>query len=360
MILPKGEAVHKNLSTAYTDLVALLEALKLEDFCGTVELDFLETKGVLFIDSGEIINGQVQGRGETEVLTGKEAVKTLLTLSKRKDGVLNLHQLPAEKVALVANHLHQPLLFKELSTQFIRFDEFLQKMKEERHTGYIEVLTRDRQPMGVVFLEEGELIEMFITPKTGPSIFGSITLPAFIENATTLGALFNVYGVPGTSGKAEESARVTSEEGTPNRNEGDGTGSQGERERLQDLLHLFQNFLSDAEKVVDSLTPKGTFKKLFKKARIDQAETFGFLDPFAGEFEYENGTIRFLGEVTREEFTKGLIEAFRSAMARLEKEVPKEKMVSLKLKAGIESFIVAHRDALVRLNLEEPLSSLLP
>ena len=40
MIFPRGEVVHKNLSTAYTDLSALLNTLKLEGLYGAIEIDF--------------------------------------------------------------------------------------------------------------------------------------------------------------------------------------------------------------------------------------------------------------------------------------------------------------------------------
>ena len=121
---------------------------------------------------------------------------------------------------------------------------------------------------------------------------------------------------------------------------------------------LFQEFLSSAERLVDSLSPRGAFLKAFKKALIEKSEEFGFLDPFAGEFEYLNGTLRFTGEAGKEDFARGIIESFRSAMSHFEEELPKEKMVSLKLKAGIESFIEHHREILQKLELKDMISSL--
>ena len=53
MILPKGEVRHQNLLTAYTDVSALLSALKTEGFSGTLEIEFPEKEGTIFIDSGE-------------------------------------------------------------------------------------------------------------------------------------------------------------------------------------------------------------------------------------------------------------------------------------------------------------------
>lgn len=355
MIFPKGEVVHKNLSTAYTDLFALLDTLKLEGFCGTVELDFPDARGFLLIESGEIINGEIQTGGELEGMIGRHAVRTLLSFSKQKDGVISIYRLPPEQVVLISRNLDQPLRFKDLSTRFVRFDQFLLKLKEEKHSGFIEVLTKDRHPMGVLFLEEGEPVEMFTTPKTGSSVFGRISIPIFLENTTQLEAFFSVYG-------EKRECQVT-EEIELGKREKDVAGGNGteppEREgEFKKLLLLFQEFLLSAEKVVDSLSSRGSFKKAFKRALIEKSEEFDFLDPFAGEFEYDSGTIRFTGEVGMEEFARGLLESFRSTMIRLEEELPKERMVSLKLKAGVESFIVNHRETLKSLEIEHALSSL--
>ncbi len=356
MIFPRGEAVHKNLSTAYTDLVALIDTMSLEGFCGTIEMDFPEGRGFLLIDSGEIVNGEVQAKEDSRSIIGKEAVKTLFAFSKKKDGVLSIYRLPPEQVALIANNLNQPLLFKDLSTDFVRFDQFLVTLKEEKLTGYIEVATKEHRPMGILFLEEGEPVEMFTTPKTGSSVFGRMSIPVFIENTTQHGAFFSVYGKksePRLVGEVELEQKETGLAG------GNGAEPMERDERFEELLLLFQEFLSSSEKIVDSLSSGGTFKKAFKKALIEKSEEFGFLDPFAGEFEYGNGTIHFTGEAGKDDISKGLVESFRSAMFRLEEELPKERMVSLKLKAGIESFMENRRATLKRLEIESVISSLI-
>ena len=81
MIFPRGEVVHRNLSTAYTDLSALVSTLKSEGFSGTIEIEFPEKKGILFIDSGEMINGEVKIEGETKRMIGQEAIRYLLSIS---------------------------------------------------------------------------------------------------------------------------------------------------------------------------------------------------------------------------------------------------------------------------------------
>lgn len=356
VIFPKGEVVHKNLSTTYTDLFALLDTLKLEGFCGTIEMDFPEGRGFLFIESGMIVNGEVQTGRDSQRVIGQEAVRTLLAFSKQKDGVISIYRLPPELVALIANNLDHPELFKDLSTQFVHLDQFLLKLKEEKHTGFIEVMTKEHHPMGVLFIEGGEPVEMFTTPKTGPSVFGRMSIPIFIENATQHGVFFNVYGKKGLSPQVQEIMTDQEEEILVN---GNGAAPAEREEGFKEVLLLFQEFLFSAERIVDSLSSGGTFKKGFKKALIEKSEEFGFLDPFAGEFKYGNGTIQFSGEAGKEDFARGIIESFRSAVSHLEEELPREKMVSLKLKAGIESFIENHRGTLKKLEMERALSSLI-
>jgi hypothetical protein len=193
VIFPKGEVVHKNLSTAYTNLSALISTLKLEGFSGTIELEFPVVKGILFIDSGEIINGEVRSEAPIKRITGGEAIQKLLELSKDKDGVLSIYRLLPEQVALVASNLRNEIVFKGLSASSTPLDRLLLKLKEGRFNGFIEFIGREDQPMGVLFFEGGEPIDLFTTPKTGPSVFGLISIQTFIENAIHQGATLNVY-----------------------------------------------------------------------------------------------------------------------------------------------------------------------
>jgi hypothetical protein len=108
---------------------------------------------------------------------------------------------------------------------------------------------------------------------------------------------------------------------------------------------------------VDGASRNGTFVGAFKKCLIEKAEVFSFLDPFAGEFEYQDGVIRFSGEVGEKEFAKGILECLSTTVMFLEKELPKSKMLSLKLGAEIRSSWEPHSDTLRRLGLMEVFAS---
>jgi len=346
MIFPRGEVLHKSLSTAFTDFSALLSTLKTGDFNGIIEIEFPDSKGIIFIDAGEVINAEAKVGPNSKRIIGKEAIQTLMTLSNQKDGVINIYRLSPERVAIVAGNLQHEILFKGLSTDFTRLDRLLIKLREEKHNGFIEVRTKEDQAMGVLFLEGGEPVEMFTTPETGPSVFGRKSIPIFVENAIKQGAIFDVYKSQGKILKKEieevKEIKEVKEKRVP-----------GRGEELKNLSPILQEILSQTEKLVDGTSrKKGFFIKIFKESLIEKSEEFPFLDPFAGEFEYREGAIQFTGEVGIKDFAKGIVECLVTTLSRLEKELPKDKILPLKLKAGIESSLEQHREVLKRLGVE--------
>ena len=349
MIFPRGEVLHKNLSTAFTDFPALLSTLKTGDFNGIIEVEFPDNKGIIFVDSGEIINAEAKIGTDSKRIIGKEAIQTLMALSNQKDGVINIYRMSPERVAIVAVNLQHEILFKGLSTDFTRLDRLLLKLREDKHNGFIEVRTKEHQAMGVLFLEGGEPVEMFTTPESGPSVFGRKSIPIFVENAIKQGAIFDVYKSQGKIFKKEiKEVKEVKEKKVP-----------GRGEELKELIPILQEILSQAEKLVDGASrKKGLFNKIFKESLIEKSEEFTFLDPFAGEFEYREGTIHFTGEIGAKDFTKGIVECLVATLSGLEKELPKDKILPLKLKAGIESSLEQNKEALKRLGVEAITSSI--
>jgi hypothetical protein len=363
MMFPRGEVRHQNLLTAYTDVSALLSALKSEGFSGILEIEFPEKKGTIFLDSGEVLNAEIKEKGDAERTIGKEGIQAFLTFSNQKNGVLNVYRLLPEHVALITSHLQHEVLFKELSTDYTRLDRLLLKLKEDKHDGFIEVLTKEKKAFGVLFVEGGEPVEMFTLPESGPSVFGRKAIPAFLENVGKQGgAILNVYKSHNKAFRKEkpfpESKPVL--EGKPvleSKPVHESKSFAGGREGLKEVIPILQETLSNAERLIDGASRSGTFNGTFKKCLIEKAETFSFLDPFAGEFEYQDGVIRFSGEVGEKEFTKGILECLNTTLVLLDKELPRNKMLSLKLGAEIKSTLELHTDTLRRLGLTEVVSS---
>jgi hypothetical protein len=356
MIFPKGKVRHQDLMTSYTDLPALLSTLKAEGFSGTIEIEFPESRGVLLIDTGELINAEAKAGDGSKRMTGPEAVQYLLALANQKDGVLNIYQLLPEQVAIVAGSLHHEVLFKELSTDFARFDRLLLKLRDEKHYGFIEVFTKNHEAMGVLFLQEGEPTELFTTSESGPSIFGRKSIPTFVENAVKDGAIFNVYRTPRIISK-EETKEERKEEAKEAEEPKEESIAKGGGEGQRELIRILEVALSRAENLVDGISQKGKFLGAFKKSLIEKSEAFPFLDPFRGEFEYREGKIRFIGDVTTRDLTQGILECLDFTVFQIAKELPKNKAFFIKTRAEIENSLKPYQETLKRLGVDTGLSS---
>ena len=133
----------------------------------------------------------------------------------------------------------------------------------------------------------------------------------------------------------------------------------GKEEGLKEVIRIFEGVLMRAEKLVDEASEKGTFRRIFKKSLIERSEQYPFLDPFGGEFDYRDGMIQFTGEVKDKDFSQGLGECLQNTLAYIEEELPKSKMLPLKLRAEIESSLEPHRDTINRLGLDSTIPSFL-
>jgi hypothetical protein len=193
--------------------------------------------------------------------------------------------------------------------------------------------------MGVLFLQEGEPTEMFTISESGLSIFGRKSIPTFVENAVKEGAILNVYRTQGKIFKEEKSAT-------------------GGAEDLKELLLIYQEILSRMENLVDGISQKGKFLRAFKKSLLEKSDEYPFLDPFMNEFEYREGKIQFTGDTAEKDLTKGIIECLRSTLSQLAKELPKEKIFLLKLRAEITSSLKPYQETVKRLGIDVALSSL--
>jgi hypothetical protein len=171
-----------------------------------------------------------------------------------------------------------------------------------------------------------------------------------VENAIKEGAIFDVYRSQDKVLKKERDEVEVTEQ--------DEIKSAGQGEDLKELLTIFQAVLSKAEKLIDGASrKKGLFLQLFKESLIEKSDEFGFLDPFASEFEYRDGLIQFTGETGVKDFTRGMLECLASTLYHLKKELPKDKILPLKLKTGIETCLEQHHEALKRLGVDGVLSS---
>jgi hypothetical protein len=327
--------------------------------------------------------------------------------------------MPPDRVAIVTSTLQSDIIFKDLASDFTRLDRLIVKLREEKHNGFIEILTKEHKWMGILFFLEGEVADLFTTSEAGATVVDKKSIPGYLENVVKQGVIFNVYRSAGktppkemppkeaplkesppketppketpvreispkdappkeTAHKEVPPREIPLKEGSPKEippkemplkelpskdltlKE---TPSKEVTHKLmaggmKDLIPILQDILSKIEKLVDGASRKGTFLKGFKRSLIEKSLEYPFLDPFAGEFEYREGTMVFKGEAGAKDFARGVSESLRTALDQLQEEFPKDRILPVKLKAGIESSLEQHREGLKRLGVDSILVSI--
>ncbi len=192
MTFPKGEVIHQDLSTAYTDTSELLSTLMSNGFSGVVELVFPRCKGAFFISSGLVVNAVVEDRMGGVMMAGEEATQQLLSFSDQEDGTLTVVRLSQTQVEFAASAFGSEVIHKDLSTDFVKLDRFIRKLADEKHNGFLEIFSREGEPLGTIFFKDGNPAGIY-NPSASPSFREPEAVPEFLGQISRQGATFNVH-----------------------------------------------------------------------------------------------------------------------------------------------------------------------
>lgn len=306
MILPKGEVIYENLRSSFIDLNNFLQSLKEDNFTGYIQISFWDYEGILFLEAGEIVNAVEEARGSKR--GGEEAVENIILMSKQKDGRINVYRLIPEMVTILASTSMKEATYKDLSTEFTSLDKLIEKLGKEKHSGYIDIMLNDNKGRGIIFFQEGDIVEAAMSGENTGGIYGKEMLDKIIDDVQNIGAIFNVY----RAGLLESSSERTGIAQTVD---------------LQGVIEVMQEVMGQIEELVDGLTArKGSFRDDFKRAQVERSEDYPFLDPFVAEFEYENGEITFSGKLPVKEFVRGIKDCIDVALERIPTGISKDEL----------------------------------
>ena len=283
MIFPRGRAVYEHLNTSFTHLDAMLTELKADLFSGYVRLTARDYDGVVLLDGGQVLNAIEDVMMQHRV--GVKVADAVLAKSRERDGMISVFQLSAEMTQLLADLANSQVLYKDLTSDLASLDRLLAGLKGRCHTGFIDVRLPGRHETATIFIRDGDVLEATL-PRQGTISDGPNVLEELIRVAASEGAVFTVHGV-----------QIAAQETEPQPPRGPDR---------QEQLGIWQDVLKTVESSVDTPTKVGTFVTAFKRACIEQADAYPFLDPFAAEFEYRDGRIRYDGQAAGAELNRGL------------------------------------------------------
>jgi hypothetical protein len=338
MILPKGEMVHENLRTAFVDLNSFLQTLKEDNFTGYLQVSFWDYEGILFFEAGEIVNALETAQGRRR--GGEEAVENIIRMSKQKDGRINVYRLAPEMVTILASTSMKEATYKDLSTEFTSLDKLIEKLNKENHSGYIDIMLGDTKGGGIIVFQEGEIVEAVMSDDKSGGIFGKDMLNKIIDDVQKRGATFNVYRA-GLEGRSSERTGIT------------------QSSDLKGVIEVMKEVIGTIESLVDESTKrKGSFRDNFNRALVEKSEDYPFLDPFAAEFEYRNGEIKFSGKVTVEVFVRGIKDCIKVTLDKITAEIDKDKLYS-KMRSNLQTTMTKFGERIDDLGLKSAMSELL-
>lgn len=329
MILPKGQAVNENMNTSYTNLGELLLNLNTNSFTGYVQLSFLEYEGILFLDSGKIVNA-VEETADRKRTTGQKAVTGITKKAQEKEGNISVYTLSAEMVVILASVVRNEVVYKDLTTELTTLEKLFEKLKNEEHTGYIEVEMNDQKGNGIIFIQTGEPIECIFSTN-GKAVSGIQALPQIVKQASESGANFNVYKATAKEVFGESTEIMAGFE-------------------LPQLLEVWQDILASVERVADGLSSNGHFLDMLKDSLIEKATDYPFLDPFRGQFQYKDGKASYSGDSLKN-FSQALGDCLIAAINKLADEMP-EADAETKIKSEFQAIKKKHAEAINKFALE--------
>lgn len=330
MMLPKENPVYTNLNTTFTGFDGLIEDLRARALNGYILVSFKGYDGVLFVQNGDVIMGvEQEGSGRR---TGPDAVSGVRARVAEKNGWINVYGLTPEMVRLLAGCVDAEVVYRDLTAAFTSFERLVEKLADDGHTGYAEVLAPG-QSGAILFFDAGKVTETVMAGE-GEQCGG---LEAVFRLAANPEAVFNVYriraaeAVAGTGAKPCVAPPLKALDSGP-------------------VLAFWSDVIGSVEAVVDGLSKPGRFLLSFKETLVNRAVTYPYLDPFAAEFDYRDGKVQFEGAVP-EDFSKGLSDCLSDTIARLAFQLKRADLES-RIREALRDFSEKHAEVIARFGLE--------
>ena len=289
VIIPREKPVIENLNIYYLDVKKLLEHYQGEIGSGGVYFKSHSAEGAIFFDKDDLLNGFFQERKKE--IVGPAAIDHIIETGSNYNFTVNIYRISPQEVYFWSSIPAAEKIYKNLSTEFTDLEGLIKKMSSEKLTGYIDVSIGNGQEGGLIFIINGKIMGGSFSWGNGEPSPTKKNQDLLVQKTKLSGGSFNVCRIPLTKMQVRDD---------PYHRQGD-PGA---------VLGMLEKFLEIAEYVVTKQRMRGVdFHKLLKQKFIENAEKYEFLDPFAGEFEYENRKITFAGVADEKELVNGVVES---------------------------------------------------
>lgn len=203
IVLPKMWLL-EDVSTPYTELDDLLDRIKRKKLSCIVEAMLPSGQGVMLYSAGERLASIIIGKDGNR----SKAPELLETSIKTKRGKLTVHSIHNDITSLLVGYLEDQVLFRNLSSEQIKFEGILENLEESEFSGC--VLMRGDEERGLLFIDEGKVIEAYFENES--TLHSKEALSAFEDAASRGNFQVDIYYTGGIKKSSEEGKPPPAEE----------------------------------------------------------------------------------------------------------------------------------------------------
>ena len=288
---------------------------------GAIHFHSAAAEGAIFFDKDGLLEGAFESKKDR--LVGKEAVERLIHSTSADNYTIGVFQIDSQEIYFWAGLLAAKRIYEGLSAEFTDLEALIRKMVLEKLSGYIEISLSRSGEVGLVFLRNGLILGGVYSRQKGGLDRSSESREAFIQKAKENGGVFHVSRIAAPKAGEEDKAS----EDLP-----------------QNILGSMKELVAALETLIHSRkSGKGNFRTLLRKKFIDLAETFPFLDPFAGEFTWDGREVHFKGDASESKVAEGLLVALKG--------LADENGVQSQFQSRLEDWLKKHGRSLIILGI---------
>jgi len=257
MLLPKGEAIYKDLKTEYVKLEKLIKDLSSETFTGYVKLDMTDFTGILFFDRGKLIGAVTEPESQTPML---EIMK-----KSSLPGVINVYTLSPEHINILASAITGTKVIDKIPFEIVDFVRLMERLSRTGFSGIINIEDPQEEAALLIYFFDGDPVD-FMYEDIDTTLTGDKVLDRVEQLKESPSAFLTVY-------------------------ESNITSSRIDPESIRENVIGFYN-----EVCAFLLKKMGEkeFSKQFRKSCLENVDEYPFLDPFDPGVFIEKGSHRLV------------------------------------------------------------------
>lgn len=313
MYFPDLNPILKGLNTYYIKTDKLIEHFQGEIGTGVIYFKGPVTEGAVFFESDHYTKSFF--KKNNKIIFGKDAFSLIMENCEKSNYEIYIYYLEPDEVYLWSEILMSVPANTGLSLNPKSFGGMVNGFSKNKETGYF-VVSDSKKIYGIFFAYgdvAGYLVngDIFLKDSKKYDEFLSEILK-FISNHDTKTDIFKKTSLnPDMVKEVEKPKPVNAESAFP---------AEDSIKIMSEFIYIFDNFVSKNKKI------KYDFLPMLKKKFIEHIDEYDFLDPFAAEFFYSNGKIKFSGVTDERTFVESIFKCIHELIIETSQLKDMEKL----------------------------------